>query len=43
MTRKLVKRLNREAQRRRHGLSKVKVFTQSTNSLRVLQEGGKND
>ena len=40
MTRKLVKKLNREANRRRHGLSKIKVFTKSTSTLRVLQEGG---
>ena len=40
MTRKLVKKLNREANRRRHGLSKIKVFTKCTSTLPVLQEGG---
>lgn len=38
MTRKLLKRLNREAKRRKHGLSRVKTFSMSTARLRVLRE-----
>jgi hypothetical protein len=34
----MIKDLNRAAKRRRHGLSKAKVFTASTNNLRVLRE-----
>lgn len=39
MNKKLIKRLNKEARRAKHGISKVKVFVKSTNHLRVIQEG----
>jgi len=40
MNKREIKRLNAEAKRRKHGLSKAKIFMQSTERLRELQDKG---
>jgi hypothetical protein len=38
MNKKEVKRLNRKARRAKHGMSRAKIFIESTQRLRELQE-----
>lgn len=38
MNKKEIKRLNRKAKRSKHGMSRAKLFIESTTRLRVLQE-----
>jgi hypothetical protein len=38
LTPKMIRRINKEAKRRKHGLSKIKTFQETTCSLRELRE-----
>lgn len=38
MNKKLIRRLNKDAKRSKHGMSKAKVFAQSTYNLRMIKE-----
>lgn len=38
MNKKMIKRINKQAKRAKHGMSKAKVFQATTNHLRVIKE-----